>query len=525
MKSKIFSAAAILCAGVMTFSSCGTDKTTVNSGNEQYDGTYPIKTEETLTWYIPLESNAAQSVKNLGETAFAKELERQTGVKIEYIHPSSSGTGEQFNLMLSSEELPDLISHYWVDFPGGPGKAIQDGYIQDVTELLENNAPNYMKILEEHPEYKKYVMTDDEKMFGFPAIIAANAPGGLIIRQDWLDELGLEMPQTISDWENVLTQFKEKKGASAPLSCDTNPFRNGAFAGAYGLQLDWYVDNDEMKYGYYEDSYKDFLTLMHSWYEKGLYDNNFSTSDAKTFSANIMNGNSGAAYGGITSGIGLWNSSKQSSEPDYKVVSAPWPVKNKGEKAEFGQLSSDVSVFYTAISTSCKNPELAARVLDFTYSYAGQMIYNYGVEGESYTMVDGKPKFTDKILHPEGDKTVGQVLSYYAKPYNTYNSVQIYDAYEQTLLTDEMRNALTIWGDTNEKEHLYPPIYPTSDEQAKLSSLQNSIDTYVKEMFIKFVMGVEPIDNFEKYKQTLDKMGMQELLQIENTAYKRAKNR
>ncbi len=36
---------------------------------------------------------------------------------------------------------------------------------------------------------------------------------GLMIRKDWLDELGLEIPVTYDDWEIVLTKFKEEKGA------------------------------------------------------------------------------------------------------------------------------------------------------------------------------------------------------------------------------------------------------------------------------------------------------------------------
>lgn len=515
---------AVVAAAAIVLTSCGQSNNT-SSKVGGYGDEYPIKADSTLTWYIPLESNAAQSVKNLGDTAFAKELEKKSGIKVEYKHPASDGSSEQFNLMLSSDDLPDLISHYWVDFPGGAGKAISDGYIQDITDLVKKFAPNYSKLLEENPDYKKYVTTDDGKIFGFPSVTKVTSAGGLIIRQDWLDDLGLDMPETIDEWENVLTKFKKDKGAKAPLSCDVNAFRNGAFANVFDIKLDWYTDNGKIKYGYYEDSYKDFLSLMNKWYKAGLYDNNFSTSDGKTFTANILGGNSGVAYGGITSSIGLWNSTKKSTEPNYNVVGAPWPVKNKGDVAEFAQVSPEVSVFFTAISTSCKDPELAVRLLDFTYGEEGMNIYNYGVEGESYTMVDGKPKFTDKILNPEDGKTLGQVLSYYAKPYNTYNSVQIYDAYEQTLLTDNMKNALTAWGKSNAKNHLVPPLYPKDSEQSEYASIQNSIDTYVKEMFIKFVMGVESLDKFDEYKKTMDDMGMQKLLKLKNSAYERALNR
>ena len=47
---------------------------------------------------------------------------------------------------------------------------------------------------------------------------------GPILRKDWLDELGLEVPETIDEWENVLAQFKEKKGATAPLTILSSNF-------------------------------------------------------------------------------------------------------------------------------------------------------------------------------------------------------------------------------------------------------------------------------------------------------------
>ena len=526
-KVKRFLAAALACTLALSVVGCG-KKGAENNGGQVgegiYDGTYPIKTDKTLTVYIPLESNAAQSVKNLGDTEFAKEFERQTGVKVEYQHPSN-GSSESFNLMLASDTLPDIICHYWPDFPGGAAKAVKDGYIIDTTELTKKYAPNYTKLLEENPEWKKYVTTDEHKMFGFPAITEVQSSGGLIIRQDWLDDLGLEMPETIDEWEQVLTAFRDKKGAKAPLSMDTSGFRSGAFAGAFGLQLGWFVDNGELKYGYYEESYRDFLTKMNDWYNKGLFDNNFSTSDSKVFTANILNGKSGATYGGITGGIAKFNSAKEGSDPKYKVVAAPFPTAKKGTVPEFGQYSPNVGVFYMAISTSCKDPELATRWIDYAYSKQGQMIYNYGVEGESYTMQDGKPVYTDKILNPTGDDTTGKVLSYYAKPYNCYASVTLLDAYKQTLKTDEMKNAYEVWGNTNQKNRLCPTLYPTSDEQSEIANIQNAIDTYVREMFIKFVMGVEPLSSFDDYCANLRQMGVEKLIELKNAAYKRSMSR
>lgn len=47
-----------------------------------------------------------------------------------------------------------------------------------------------------------------------------------------------------------------------------------------------------------------------------------------------------------------------------------------------------------AITSSCKNPELAIEWCDYWYGEEGYYLLNFGVEGESYDMVDGKPVYT-----------------------------------------------------------------------------------------------------------------------------------
>ena len=95
---------------------------------------------------------------------------------------------------------------------------------------------------------------------------------GPIVRKDWLDELGLSMPETIDEWHNVLTQFKEKKGAAAPLAYHDNMLRNGDFIGAYGIKMDFFIENGKVVYGPYDKRYKDFLTTFAQWYKEGLID-------------------------------------------------------------------------------------------------------------------------------------------------------------------------------------------------------------------------------------------------------------
>lgn len=526
MKKSILKLGALALSAVMvlSFAGCGAKTENVNTEKTEYGDTYPLNAQTPIKWWTYIDGNITVTANNLGDTPYGKAFQEQMGATIEFEHPTTGGGSEQFNLMLASGELPDIIDHYWTDFPGGPEKAIKDGYIIALNDYIDAYAPNFKKYMEEHPDLKKDIMTDNGTIYMFPYINCVYSTGGLIIRQDWLDDLNMSMPETIDEWHDVLLAFKEKKGATAPLSSTTQPFRTGAFSGVYNLLLDFYRDGDTVKYGYYEDSYKDFLTTMNQWYKEGLLDGNFATLDNNTITANMLNGASGVTYGGITGGIGKFNQSK-ADDPTYKVVAAPNPTSEKGKIPEFGQYVREVTVFGSAVSASCKDIELAVRAIDYLYSEEGIMLNNYGVEGESYTMVDGKPVFTDLIMNNPDGLTMGQALSRYAKPYNSYNSVQVLDAYEQTLTTDEMKEAYKIWGNTNEKEHMLGVLFPTEEETSKISEIQNAISTYVEEMLIKFIYGTEPLSNFDTYKANLKQMGVEELIQMKQAAYERYKVR
>ena len=78
----------------------------------------------TLTYWMPLDMALATVVSNYGETPFAKELTRRTGVNVEYIHPANGRASEEFSIMLASNQLPDIVEYSWMNYLGGADKAV-----------------------------------------------------------------------------------------------------------------------------------------------------------------------------------------------------------------------------------------------------------------------------------------------------------------------------------------------------------------------------------------------------------------
>jgi putative aldouronate transport system substrate-binding protein len=123
----------------------GSNKDVTDSkDNASVDGKITDKPVK-LTYWSVMSEYVTASAATLAETELYKELKNRTGVEIEFLHPPVGQDKEQFNLMIASDELPDLIEYKWLEYPGGPEKALEDGVIVELNDLIDKNAPNLKK--------------------------------------------------------------------------------------------------------------------------------------------------------------------------------------------------------------------------------------------------------------------------------------------------------------------------------------------------------------------------------------------
>ncbi len=487
---------------------------------------YPIKTEESLTYWCKYSS--ADFGADLGATPFGEELQKKTGVKVNYIHPTTGSEKEELNLMLASRNLPDIIEHSWISFDGGPEKAIKEEYIIDLTDVINQNAPNYQNYLDQNPDIEKMVKTDDGKHYVF-AFIRGNelltVSQGPIIRKDWLDDLGLEVPETIDEWETMLRRFRDEKGAQAPLSYDFSIGLGGKFlVGSYGVKNGFYQENGSVKYGPIQQGYKAFITKLRQWYQEGLLDPSFANVDRDMTESNMLNGRTGATYGYGGGSIGTWMTHKKDGD-SFDLVGAPYPTLNKGEKPMFGQREGRyVSYGSAAITTSCKNIPLAAQFLDYGYSQEGRITMNFGIEDVSYQMEEGNPVYTDLITHnPEG-KSISQMLKGYIREgYGPYIQDERYLKQYYTL--PQQWQAIKRWADTNTVLYDLPPITCTAEESEEFSKIMAQVTPYQTQILREFIMGAQPVEAFDDYVATIRTMGIDRAVEINQAALKRYYNR
>ncbi|CAG7648618.1 hypothetical protein PAESOLCIP111_05644 [Paenibacillus solanacearum] len=527
-------AVSVALASASLLAACSKDNTAGNAAKSSATplseaGKYPVNTQETITSWEQINNNLTTFVTNLADSPFGKQLEKETGVKVKYAHPADGQSKEQFNLLIGSNNLPDVIEYDWNNaYPGGPEKAMADKVIVPLNDLIDKQAPNLKKILQQDKELDKMLKTDSGKYYVFPMIRPDNGLvfRGPMIRKDWLDELNLPLPTTIDEWYTVLKAFKEKKGATAPFTAQYSNELNiqDAFIGAFRTANRYYIDDQgKVKYGPIDPQFKDALALLRKWYAEGLIDKDFAlNTDSKGLDNKMVSDASGATVGLLSGGMGRWMEAGKKKDPKYRLVAAPYPTLKKGERAFIGQRDFKYNPAASkAVTAAAKNPELAVKWLDFAYSEKGKMLFNFGIEGESYTISNGTPAFTDKITK-DPKYNLQQMVTQYTKPNGPFPG----DPRKNFNTFPEQDEAIKIWEQTDAAKHVLPLfITPTVEESKEVAKINTAIASYKEEMFVKFVMGKEPIDKFDDYVKRIKEMGSDKVTKIYQDAYDRYNKR
>ena len=515
--------AAVTVAAVCTggLCACGKKENASVSGIPEGNVSYPIDTDETLTYWVKLAGAISTSVKNFGETPFAKKYMENTGIKVTYKHPAQGQEAEALNLLIASGDLPDIIESDWL--ARDPGSSISKKTILELNDIIKKQSPNLQKYLSEHPNIDKQVKTDDGKYYVYPFIRGdelLRSTAGFMLRADWLSELSMDVPETIDEWTEVLKAFKEKKKADTPFTATISDL--SYFAGAYGIEPDFYVDNGKVKYGSLENGFKDYLETIKSWYDMGFLDKNFAVMEYSAKNAAMLDGTAGATFGAGGGALGVYLNAKKDSGESYDLVAAPFPTLKKGDKSEFGNKQLEYSSLNcAAITGKCKNPELAARFLDYSYSEEGYMLNNFGIEGESYEMKDGYPTYTKLITDNPDGLAMANALGLYVRSSGEAPMVQDKRYIEQYYQYDRQKEALKVWSDNNHENHKMPQVTRTKEENTEYNKIMKDLTVYRDEAMLEFIVGTRSMNDFDKYIEKLKSLKIERAIEIQQAAYDR----
>lgn len=494
-------------------------ETQMPAGEVTYPLQVPEEENQVLTVWCPMPPSITTDVTTLGETAFAKNLEEKTGIKVEWQHPSGGSSSEQLQLMLASGELPDIIMTGWLSM--GPEEYIENMQIYALNDLMDAGyTPNLKKYIESNPEIDKMIKTDKGQYYGFPFVRGDNkllGSTGFMLRGDWLEEFGLEVPDTIADWDEVLAAFKTK--CETPLAMI--PFDQ--FSSGFDAYNNMYIKDGKVVYGPIEKNFKAFVTKLNEWYNKGYIDKNYAIADTAAINSAILNDKAGVTFGSGGGTMGSYITAKKGTS--FNIVGAPFPGPAEGVPAKFGSKELPYGMGAAVITTSCKNPYLAARFLDYGYGEEGHMVYNFGKEGESYNMVDGYPTYVDDIKNNAEGKTMARMLAHNCLAGHWGPFVQDVRYIEQYYNTPAQNEALARWTECEMEKYKVPQVIMTTDESDEYSAIMGQVNTYMEETYNAFIVGKTPISEFDNFVAKIKELGIDRAIEIRQAAYDRYLNR
>lgn len=475
---------------------------------------------ETFEVWMGISPAAMNYISTLADNATYQELMKRTGVNLSFIHFHPDTQTEQFNLICASGDYPDVMNGVVNQYTGGADKGIEDGVFIDLLDYLEEYAPHYYNIISTDPELYEDVTTPEGAVAGFYSVYeeARLNDMGYVIRQDWLDSLGLSKPTTLDELHDVLSAFQQDKGATDALFVPATGVSD-YFAAAYGVGSGMYLDGNTIKYGPLEADYKEYLQMMNQWYTEGLLYHDFPFYGEQLAFRDMDKIGSGAVAC-FYSETGDMASFKDFSSDEDFLLTAMAPVsKEKGDTIYMSDKKpSRADDVRWAVTTGCEDPELLISFIDYLYTDEGALLCNYGIEGETFEYdADGVPHFSDLINNnPTYDYRTAIFI------YVMDSGPTVVDPMRGTgNYTQEQLDSWDQWRDADlDYSHVIPNKVVLEAEDAEYNSVKSDIETFLDEMTVKYITGEVSFDSYDTdFVEALKGMNAERMVELYQTAY------
>ena len=545
MKKKNFKRimAAILATGmVMSLTACGgKDTPKLNSGEmQQVDASeleFPLKEKTTLTGMISYPANTESNPNN--RTIF-KRLQEKTNVEIEWTAIQSDQWADKIALnMANPKSLTDFV------FSAGFGdsdllKYAKQGVIIPLEDYIDAYMPNLSAVFEKYPEYKTMCTDTEGHIWALPWIeqlgsekTAIQTVGNMsFINKKWLDFLGLEIPITVDEFEQVLIAFRDHAselqaefnidGSIIPMSCivndgdqDPSIIINGFGEGYGDADKGRHIAvTDDLKVicSATQQGYKDGITWLHSLYEEGLIDPEAFTQEWSTYVSKGKSGRYGVCFS--------WDIANIDNLQDWVPLPA-LTADTRNITPQNGSFTSGFDRGRCVVTAVAQNPALVCAWLDQMYDPFQSPQNNWGTYGENdeFDIFElGENANGEEMLKhaPLGDaspvevreaEAVGGPLAVLDEYYDVYVTCPDDAQYRLDWIKDYFTP------DMNTK-YVYPNVFMSREDTQELSNLQADIQKTINAKKSDWIMNGFTDADWDKYLEELDAYGLQKYLDL-----------
>lgn len=501
---------------------------------EKGEYTLPIVSEPTQLVWMGRDSESA-GTSFLNENALVwNEIEKATGIDIVWdVVPNAEYQQIMELRMASLSDLPDIVCLQGTADGAHLVKYYNEGIIENLTDLINDYAPNIQRLFETYPAYKSGLTMPDGAIVAFGDANVSDHRGNAVqIRKDWLDKLGLEDVKNADELYEAAKAFVTKD-PNGNGEADEYGFVAGSLfeykqlGSAFGLSLctgsGWVVEDGTVVYEWVTDDYKDFLTWMNKAYTEGLIPKDFQSVDGSTKDSRIATDTAGiVCRQGITQMVD-WNNptnSVQTNTPGAKWMPVGFVADEKYDPCYPLELTASIWRSY-AITTECSDKIAAIRLFDYMLYGEGYGLNTCGIEGLNYEMKDGYV-----VNIPNWQQTLEDTTSFIGTNYFariTADDRQMAGLLADYLAADEELKAWTIESMDKVVDIAYvtwqTPI-PTNEQAIEISTLTGDMDTYRDEAFVKFITGDLSIEkDWDAYVANMETLGYGTIRDIYQQGY------
>ena len=535
MKKRILSSMTGIMAAVIMMTGCGQDGGTQISGAGN-DGTQAEGSDERVTITLWMQDYDGLDIENCLMT---QTIEEKLNVDLKFeTFTNAEGATTQFNLSTTSGEYPDVYLSLWFS-PSQVTSCAQNGIFIPLNEYI--NAPegsNYRKALDENEGWEKMVTSGDGNIYTFfynDTGVHKASEYKMWYREDWLDNLGWSAPPaTPEEFKQYLIDIRDKDANGNGDTADEIPLM-GYYGGRqtdpicflmnpFELYTDRYyyiTDDNQVHFSATTDEWREGLSYIADLYAEGLIAEETYVQDGDTFRA-ILNKDGQDAV------VGVFPAWYNGAEIDSSVMS--WftyepisPLKGNHQQTA-ARLGGNFNLS-GAITTQCKHPDVAFKVLDYLISEEGSWLGMWGLEGQTYEVVE-EESYSGAATSVK--YTVDSIVPYVWNSgfFPRYDTEQMRYASTKDEASMEVDNTYVLLHAAQAYEpyyvnhHIPDVVWCTDDDVTQaVNDYSAMINDYIKKMDTEFIMGRSDINDdaaWQAYLDELDRMGLEDYI---NTLY------
>lgn len=461
---------------------------------------------ETGKSFSVLGYEAADQNRNWQEHSFFKRIQEHSGImlQLEQITDLQAYQQRLVGLQAGQDNLPDVLFKASLGYQQ-IADLYERGILVDLRPYLAQYAPNFNALMESNPVIRQSISLPDGAIPALPYISLTPSQNILWINKKWLEELRLQVPETIEQLTDTLRAFKDRdpnrngRSDEVPLSF-IGPYDIKYLLSAWGLAANDYnifVENHSVHYLPEEEGFTQFLHWSKDAFAQGLLDKDgFRTVDTLRRQTDAKAAN---RYGAFFAPL-----------PNH-VVPLEWvndyqalpPLMYQGQQV-YRQIASPVANGNFAITTACDDIPAMLSWVDYLYTQQGAVLAAIGLEGADY-VVDGDG--TWRLLWENNDTTYLAQSVIAADTSIPGISTEVFQQQyaDPTVAYLSQQTALVA-------EHAvmpFPPYSLTAQEQAQVSALQSDLGKYIDESLVRFITGEWPLDDahLQMFREELKILG------------------